>query len=127
MSKLGDMDDYGHNLSYMKYWDGTHLDDDFDEVDKRSIRHIKLIDDLRKKYIGPGSERFQATINGVPTSLKHDSNSYYTWSCAMFFRLLKQIYNNHPELYQGTRAENDTLIREIYNTQPVTLTLMFKS
>ena len=125
---LGDMDDYGHNMSYMEYWDGTHIDHTFDEVCERSIRHVRLIGDLGRKYIGPGLANFEIPNQsiGVPFALSHDSAGFYLWSPAMFFKLLKQIYDNQPELYSGTRPENETLIREIYSTQPVTLTLMFK-
>jgi hypothetical protein len=39
---LGDMDDYGKNMSYMKYWDGTPLDFTYKEIEDRKKTPFKI-------------------------------------------------------------------------------------
>lgn len=124
---FGDLDDYGHNLSYMKAWDGSQLDHEFDQVDKRAHSHKKLIEEFRSKYVGPGKEQLTKTGHGVPLVLSHDNKGRYLWSLRTFFKLLENIYNSHPELYNGTKNENDRLIEDIYSTQPMILTLPLKA
>jgi hypothetical protein len=136
---MGDMDDYGERLSYMKPFDDTEPEFGYHnrggywgsaqkrEDQQKKYVHIDLISELREKYIGPGREKLMDVgFAGVPKSLSHDSSGRFPWSVAMVFRLLNQMYQNHPELYRGTRSENDALINDIYNSQPVVLTLPFK-
>jgi hypothetical protein len=66
-------------------------------------RHLKLISELRKKYRGPGVELFNETFLGIPKSFSHDKKGHFPWSHSKFFKLLEKIYNNHPELFKGTR------------------------
>ena len=121
---LGDMNDYGHSMGYMQYWDGTQLDHSYDEIVSRSKSHIELISELRVRYVGPGSEPMKKTnFYGIPVTLSHDEAGQYNWSYAMVFRMLKHIYDKQPNLFIGT--DNDDLIKEIYNSQPVVNTLPF--
>lgn len=124
---LGDLDDYGENMSYMKYWNGAPLDFTYEEIEYRKKHHLKLISELRKKYRGPGVELFNETFFGIPKSFSHDKKGHFLWSLSKFFKLLEKIYNNHPELFNGTRMSNKQIIQDIYDTQPVVLTLPFKS
>ncbi len=123
---LGDMDDYGENFNYMKPFGGFQTEEDYGVI-RRSNLHMKLISELRQKYIGPGKEQLNDVgSTGIPKSLSHDTSGEYPWSYAMLFKLLNQMYQNHPELFRGTTSENDSLIKEIYVNQPVVLTLPFK-
>ena len=123
---LGDMDDYGERFGYMKPFDGSGTEEDYG-VMRRSNLHMELITELGQKYMGPGKERLRDVgPTGIPKSLHHGSSEEYPWSYAVYFRLLKQMHDNHPELFRGTRSHNEALISEIYANQPVVLTLPFK-
>ncbi len=123
---LGDMDDYGEHLSYMKYWDGTPLDYDYLEIGYRKKHHLQYISELKERYFGPGADLLKEVSRSVPRTLNHDSKGYFTWSSAKFFKFLEQIFINNPEFFKGNRSDNHKLIQNIYNTQPVVLTLPFK-
>lgn len=111
----------------MKPWDGTStLDHEFEEVDNRSKLQKELIDQLRSKYIGPGKKEMNNTLGGIPAVCSHDGKGRFLWTHSVFFKMLEQIYINHPELYMGTGNENDQLIKDIYENQPVILTLPFQ-
>ena len=129
-SIIGDMDHYGYHMGYMDYWDGkTNLDFPFDEVEKRNNEQIYLIYDLIKKYAGPGAEQLRDVnaYSKIPNILVHNYGSKnYQWEHAMVFKLLKYMYDKQPENFSGTKQENDQLISEIYQKQPVILTLPFK-
>lgn len=123
---LGDMDDYGENFEYMKPFDESQTEEEYGVIGRSNL-HMELITELRQKYIGPGKERLNDVgPTGIPKSLSHDSSGKYPWSYAMLFRLLNQMYKNHPELYRGTRSENDSLVKDIFYNQPIILTLPFK-
>ena len=87
---------------------------------------MALIDQLRLKYIGPGKKEMSNPYRGIPDVCSYDGNGKFLWTHSVFFKMLEHIYNNHPELYKGTKSENDQLIKDIYDNQPVTLTLPFK-
>ena len=123
---MGDLDDYGYNMRFMKPWDGSEVDHNFSEVDERKKMQVKLIDEMRSKYIGPGFKEMENTLGGIPKVCSHDGDGYFLWTHSIFFKMMEHIYNSHPELYKGTRNENNQLIKDIYENQPVILTLPFK-
>lgn len=126
---IGDMDHYGPNMGYMDYWDGkTKLDFPFDEVGKRNDKQISLMYDLILKYQGPGAAQLQDVCGSIkiPKMLVHKLGRDNLWEHAMVIKLLQYMYDNNPGDFDGTRQENDNLIAEIYQKQPVILTLPFK-
>ena len=129
-SIIGDMDNYGPHMGFMDYWDGkTNLDFTPDEVSEKNNEQIYLIYDLIKKYVGPGAEQLRDVnaFSKIPNILVHNyGNKNYCWEHAMVFKLLKFMYDSQPKNFNGTKQENDNLISEIYQKQPVILTLPFR-
>ena len=125
---IGDMDYYGQNMEYMDYWDGkTYLDVGYEEVRQKDEKQIDLMLEMIAKYNGPGSEQLQDLNNyRIPRNLCHNPlGECKPWEHAMVIKFVKFIYDNQPSRFNGTKRENDNLITEMYQNQPVILTLPF--
>ena len=110
-----DPDNYGRAMGYMNYWDGqSNLDLEPNEINKRADMQLRLIFKFADLYDGPDS-------NKIPVSLTHKGGD--SWSFIEIFKLMKFIYDRHPEYFRGKKKDIDILIAEIYRNQPIILTL----
>ncbi len=116
-----DPDNYGHKMGYMQYWDGKEsLDLSYEEVTKRSKIQDRLINNFVKMYDGPYADEVHKGIR-----LTINNRIYKLYSNDMF-KFGKFLYEKDPTTFKGNKSEISTLIGDIYENQPVVLTLPFK-
>lgn len=117
---------WGINHKYMDYWDGkTELDFPRDIVEKRNRKQINLIREFNGNYMGPGFEHVRNIFSGFMHRgrwAKEDTH----WSPIEMFKLAEYIFRRSPELFKGSKKNNENLISGIYENQPIILTLPFK-
>jgi len=118
---------WGINHGYMDYWDGkTELDFPRDIVEKRNRKQISLIREFNENYMGPGFEHVRFIYNSGFMHRGRWAKEDTRWSPIEMFKLAEYIFRRSPELFKGSKKNNENLISGIYENQPIILTLPLK-
>jgi hypothetical protein len=118
-----DPDNYGHNHSYMKYWDGTEISNE--NVDQKNLVQLQIVGDLIKACsqeleLWPRYHTNQESYKGRAEGC--------VWDQTEMFRYLSELYNARPRLFPNLPPEKFAEYKfEFYANQPIVFSLPLKA
>ena len=117
-----DPDNYGHEHSYMDYYDGNKF-----IIEDRKTKLEKQVSSYKKLE----SKIFDSELVFDYLELREhgatSSKASCVWSDFEKFKFLELLYKHKPDFFQNlSQEEFQTIKKDFYDNQPIVLTLPFK-